>query len=72
MSDPMLPVGKNFCKCGACGEYFGGVGGFDLHRRDRACFAPSKVSDKKGRPLLRLNDRGYWVTRYSGDKNEIS
>ena len=69
--DPMLPVDTNFCKCSACGEYFGGVGAFDLHRvgrvgsdRDRACLAPSVVADKKNRPLLNLNKKGYWVRTY--------
>lgn len=67
-SDPKLPVGTNYCKCSACGAYFGGVAGFDKHRRgvypDRVCLPPSQVADKKGRPLLRLNERGYWVTSY--------
>ena len=72
-TDPKLPTGTNFCKCSACGEYFGGVRGFDLHRRgeypDRTCLAPSRVADKKNRPLLRLNERGYWVSSYRGAKS---
>ena len=63
-SDPKLPIGTNYCKCPACGEYFGGVRGFDLHRRKDACIPPSRVSDRKNRPVLRLNERGYWVGRY--------
>ena len=67
-SDVKLPPGTNFCKCGSCGSYFGGVGAFDLHRygnsKDRACLPPSEVSDGQNRPLLRLNDRGYWVRDY--------
>ena len=69
MTDPKLRPGTNFCKCAACGEYFGGVKAFELHRvgsgRDRACLAPSVVRDKQNRPVLKLNDRGYWIRRVS-------
>ena len=69
LSDPKLKPGTNFCKCSACGMYFGGVTAFDLHRvgvyTDRSCLAPSDVRDKKNRPVLRLNDRGYWIRRVS-------
>ena len=61
MQDIKLPVGKNYCKCSGCGEYFGGVSGFDKHRVDRACIHPSAVADKQGKPILTLNNRGYWV-----------
>jgi hypothetical protein len=68
MHDKKLPFGKNYCKCTACGEYFGGVGAFDLHRvgagADRACLAPSAVANKEKQTLLRFNDRGYWVRSY--------
>ena len=63
--DQKLPHGTNRCKCSGCGEYFGGVRAFELHRvgqyPDRSCLAPSCVSDSQKQPLLRLNDRGYWV-----------
>lgn len=65
MSDPMLPVGTNYCKCSGCGLYFGGVSSFDLHRYQMdggGCFAPDQVQSKKGEPLLKLNERGYWVS----------
>ena len=70
VSDPMLPPYKNFCKCAGCGLYFGGVNTFDLHRRvgvgrERVCLAPSKVSNKKGEQVLHLNNRGYWVQKFS-------
>ena len=73
MSDPMLPPYKNFCKCSGCGEYFGGVQAFEKHRvgvrgrveGERACLAPSKVSNKKGEQVLHLNNRGYWVQKFS-------
>lgn len=68
MKDPMLKPNTNFCKCGACGEYFGGVKGFDYHRvgvgGDRSCIDPSAVANRQGRRLLRLNDKGYWVGTY--------
>lgn len=34
MSDPLLPIGTNRCRCTICGAYFGGVGGFAAHQRD--------------------------------------
>jgi len=71
--DPKLPVGTNYCLCSACGEYFGGVRAFELHRvgpaAKRSCLHPSRVSNGKNRPLLRLNKRGYWVGTYKGKKN---
>ena len=68
MSDPKLPIGTNYCKCSACGEYFGGVTAFDLHRYgnypERACLPPADVKDKHERPLLKVSKRGYWVREY--------
>lgn len=68
MSDPKLKKGTRFCKCSACGRYFGGVGGFDMHRvgswERRICLDPAAVLDKHGRRKLWLNDRGYWVGDY--------
>ena len=63
-SDPMLPIGTNRCRCSDCGEYFGGVGAFDLHRKKYACVPPAAVANKKNQPLLRKNERGYWVRIY--------
>ena len=56
--DPMLPVGTNYCKCPACGEYFTTVRGFDKHQRtgpdDRpVCLEPAAVG-------LVLSKKGYW------------
>ena len=58
MSDPMLPVGTNRCKCTACGRYFGGVGGFAAHQRDDAdgrtvCLDPASLG--------MVASGGYWV-----------
>ena len=64
-TDPKLPAGTNRCQCAACGEYFGGVRAFEVHRvgptDDRACLAPAGMRDRQLRPLLRLNSRGYLV-----------
>ena len=54
-------------------EYFGGVQAFEKHRvgvrgrveGERACLAPSKVSNKRGEQVLHLNNRGYWVQKFS-------
>lgn len=65
--DRRLSAGTNFCKCSACGAYFGGVAAFDLHRRgkaDRSCLPPSVIADRHGRPLLKLNAKGFWVRAY--------
>ena len=48
MSDPLLPIGTNRCKCVLCHRYFGGTGGFALHQRDGedgriACLDPSTL-----------------------------
>ena len=68
MHDKKLPPGTNYCKCSACGEYFGGVRGFELHRvgpaDERSCLPPARVSDSKNRPLLKRNNKGYWVGTY--------
>jgi len=62
---PELKVGKRFCKCGACKEYFNSVGAFDMHRISlrgggRSC-KPTKLMLGEG---MSKNEAGYWV----GDK----
>ena len=62
-SDPKLPPGTNYCRCGGCGEYFKSPSGFDKHR----------VTDKGERRCLTViemfaegmskNERGYWITQ---------
>lgn len=63
--DAQLPPGSNYCRCSACGLYFGGEHTFLQHRvgqyPDRRCLAPSAMTDEHGRPRLVLNDRSYWV-----------
>ena len=58
--DPKLPFGTNYCRCSACGEYFGGVRAFDDHRvgpaDDRACLDACGMAAVG----LTLNARGYW------------
>jgi len=67
MHDPKLKPGTNYCLCASCGEYFGGVRAFEMHRsgpsRDRSCLAPARVSDKHGKTLLELRG-GYWRGSY--------
>lgn len=53
-SDPRLPTGTNYCRCSVCGEYFGGVNGFERHRVNFTCVDPTTHG-------LVLNSRGYWV-----------
>lgn len=65
MNDPKLKLGTAYCLCRTCGSYFGGVASFDLHRRDMACLPPGDVADRKGRALLKLTERGYWVKSLS-------
>jgi len=64
-SDDRLRPGTNFCKCAACGAYFGGLRAFEMHRDgpagERRCLALSGMRDGQEQPLLRLNGRGYWV-----------
>ena len=68
-SDPKLPLFKNRCLCAACGERFGGVYAFELHRvglsPDRSCLSPAAMSDSYGQPILRLNNLGYWVRTWT-------
>lgn len=60
MSDPMLPPGSNFCRCGLCGLYFLNVRAFDVHlagpASDRACVPTPRLRDGR----LELDPRGYW------------
>ena len=65
MQDPKLPIGTNFCKCAACGEYFTNETNFDMHRRENAgtryCTHPSELLTKAGKARLSLNAKGYWA-----------
>lgn len=40
---PALTVGSAKCLCRACGRYFGGVHGFDMHRKSGRCIEPETV-----------------------------
>lgn len=61
--------GKRGCQCAACGAVFGSVQGFDRHRAGgyragRRCLTAAEIAalrDGRGRPVLRLDDRGVWV-----------
>jgi hypothetical protein len=50
------PNGKSVCT--ACGMVFGGVKGFDRHRKSGRCLSPAELRDQN-RPLLLKN--GIWV-----------
>ena len=62
MSDPMLPIGTNYCLCRGCGQYFGSVNAFDKHRSGpataRFCLETAEL-DGKG---WRKDKKGYWRT----------
>jgi len=58
VSDPMLPVGSNRCRCAGCGRYFTTVGNFDRHQKMRDDGTPECL-DPSERGLI-LNDGGYW------------
>ncbi len=76
MNDPKLKLGSRFCRCSACGRYFGGTAGFDMHRggswERRFCLDPAAVVDKHNRRKLWPNDRGYWVTEALGFEREVA
>ena len=62
--DAKLPTGFRFCKCGACGEYFGGVIAFDRHRvgpsGDRSCLPVSVMRENGMRSVVKANGV-YWI-----------
>jgi len=64
---PQLLIGSNKCLCSGCGQFFGGVRAFEIHRvmvgstRDRACLGLGSMAERG----LRLNAKGYWVQEYS-------
>lgn len=59
-SDPRLPPGTNFYRCGGCGQHFLNVRAFDVHRQgktvDRSCTARPFMRDAG----LERDARGYW------------
>ena len=59
-TDPQLPPGTNYCRCGGCTEHFKSVHAFELHRcgsgGDRRCMA---AQDMRAAGLA-LNHAGYW------------
>lgn len=50
-------TGKNRCHCSGCHRTFGGVGGFDRHRRDFKCLPPEECG-------MTLEDN-IWVIKMS-------
>lgn len=53
---PQLSIGGAQCLCRSCGRYFGGVHGFDLHRRGGRCVDPETVG-------LHLSSDGFYRQR---------
>jgi hypothetical protein len=58
-----LHPGSRACLCRACGRYFGGVNGFDMHRVNFQCVDPETITSKKGVRKLFLDSRGAWVSK---------
>jgi hypothetical protein len=64
--DERLAPGTNHCLCDSCGQYFGGVTTFDLHRvgeysdGTRRCLTAAEMQARG----LSLNARGLWVRAY--------
>ena len=62
-SDPMLPLGRNYCQCGDCGRYFKSVFAFDKHligtgsNTEPRCLTDAEMRDKG----MVKNAKGYWV-----------
>lgn len=48
-------TGLSRCHCSACHETFGGITGFDMHRRGSRCSGPENLG-------LKQNGAGIWVT----------
>ncbi len=48
--------------CTACGMGFGGLTGFDRHRRDKRCLSPAKIMAQKHPLVLKT---GIWISELS-------
>jgi hypothetical protein len=55
--DPLTRYGKPGTVCTACGQGFGGVWGFDMHRHQGRCLSPGELA---GNPRLKVQD-GVWI-----------
>ena len=61
---PTLKVGKNFCECTGCGEFFWSVSSFDKHQikgrnGTTRCLKPEEMHTIN----LEKNKQGYWITK---------
>jgi len=65
-----LPVGTNFCRCSACGEYFTSVLPFDMHRTGKADNRSCLNADQMVKKGMDRNRKGYWVSQRR-ETNEI-
>lgn len=64
---PLIRYGKpnrQACICPSCGMGFGGVIGFDRHRKAGRCLSPAELQ-KQNRPMRTKN--GIWVDTYRGN-----
>lgn len=61
MHDPKLRPAGRTCLCRSCGRYFGGVEGFDRHRKDGACLDPDTLVGRDGERLFATDRRGVYV-----------
>lgn len=52
-------TGANVCHCSGCHRTFGGLGGFEKHRKDYTCTDPSTVG-------MTQNQHGTWGAPSSG------
>lgn len=69
--DVKLTPGTNVAHCGACCRTFGGVSGFDSHRKDGKCLDPNRMRTKAGGPVFRIDKRGYYVGAQEADFDAI-
>jgi len=54
------------CHCAKCHRHFGGVAGFDMHRKGGECVDPATLLTEKGKPRLVYRTSGLSVTSSSG------
>jgi hypothetical protein len=66
-----MKLGSRRCQCAACGQYFGGVSGFDEHRvgkhPSRRCLTPQEMVG------IGLTRKGpWWIRSYDGPRTRGS
>ena len=61
MNAPVLTPGTGRCRCAACGRFFGGVGGFDVHQRLTGARSASVLVCLDPATLGLVERGGWWV-----------